>query len=208
MEAIRRLCTRAILLNEGKLVIDGVTDEVIGRYLGESKTRAGEQIWTDMSQAPGDNVVRLHAARVLDKNGAVCTSFDVRDPVTIELEYRVLEEGHHLVVHLVFTNEMGHIIFISKDTLDSPWRDTICPTGYLRSQCHIPGDFLNEGQVSVYCAITTVGTVNFGHLDEQDLVRFNVSDGMDPGGVRGNYPLYWSSGGVRPRLHWNVERIA
>ena len=82
----------------------------------------------------------------------------------------------------------------------------MCPTGHYRTMCHIPGDFLNEGEVSIYCAITTVAGVNFGHVSEEDLVIFKVSDRMDPGGVRGNYPLYWDSSGVRPRLHWSVEK--
>lgn len=205
MDAIRRLCPRAILLDEGKLALDGVTDEVTRRYFGENKIRSGEQIWPDIVKAPGDNVVRLQAARLLNQNGEVGISFDVRDPVTVELEYRVLEEGHHLVVHFVFSNEMGHIIFTSRDNLDSPWRDSVCPTGHFRSRCQIPGDFLNEGEVTVYCAITTTtGTANLGHVSELDLVRFKVSDKMDHGGVRGNYPLHWDSDGVRPRMKWTI----
>ena len=111
-----------------------------------------------------------------------------------------------LHVHLSFTNEMGHVIFISKDNLDSPWRDTVCPVGHYRAICQIPGDFLNENQFSIYCAITTVGIGNVGHVSEQDVVIFKVTDGMDPGGVRGNYPLHWDSDGVRPRLFWIVEK--
>ena len=204
MEAIQKLCTRTILLDEGKVVMEGFTDEVIKKYTEEGKYYIGEQTWQDIYKAPGDNVVRMHAVRVLDQNKKVCTKFDVRDPISIELEYQVLEEGHHLHVHLSFIKS-GHVIFISKDNLDSPWRDTVCPTGHYRSVCHISGDFLDEGAVSIYCAITTVGMANVGHVSEQDLLIFQVVDGMDPGGVRGNYPLYWDSTSVRPRLHWTVE---
>lgn len=206
MGVIKKLCTRAVLLHEGTVVMDGPTDKVISKYLGERIGLIGEQIWPDINKAPGDDVVRLHAVRVLDQDGKVCTNFDVHDPVSIEMEYRVLEEGHHLGVNLNFVDEMRHIIFITKDNLDSPWRDTVCPTGYYRTICHIPRDFLNEGEISIYCAITTVGMVNFGHISEEDVVIFKVSDRMDPTGVRGNYPLYWPPGGVRPRLPWTVEK--
>ena len=205
MEAIQKLCTRTILLHEGRVVMEGSTDEVIREYIGEEKYYIGEQIWQDIYKAPGDNVVRIRAARVLDRNGKVCTSFDVRDPISIELEYQVLEEGHHLHVHLSFIKS-GYVIFISKDNLDSPWRDTVCPVGQYRAISHIPGDFLNEGDFSIYCAITTVGMTNLGHVSEQDLLIFQVSDRMDPRGVRGNYPLSWVSCGVRPRLFWIVEK--
>ncbi len=203
MEAIKQLCTRAVLLHEGNLVMDGFPDEVIGNYLKNKIGCIGERIWSDINTAPGDNVVRMRAARVLDRNGAVCTSFDVRDAVQIEVEYQVLEEGHHLYVHLNFIKN-GYTIFVSKDNVDSPWRDTICPIGQYRSRCQIPNDFLNEGEVSILCAITSVGTVNTGHVNIEELLIFDVTDRMDPGGVRGNYPLFWERQGVRPRLHWKI----
>jgi len=206
MDAIRNLCTRAMLLHEGKVLMDGSTDETIGKYLVDKMGCIGERIWPDVNIAPGDKVVRVHAARVLDQQGNVCKSFDVRDPIVIELEYQVLEEGHHLHVHFSFIKE-GYTLFVSKDNLDSPWRDTVYPTGCYRATCHIPGDFLNEGEVSVYLAITTVGMVNVGHASIEELLIFDINDRMDPNGVRGNYPLTWVRQGVRPRLHWHVEKI-
>ena len=134
METIQKLCTRAILLHEGTVVMEGSTDEVISKYLGEKMERTGEQIWLDVNKAPDYDmvrgVVRMHAIRVLDRNGKVCTNFDVRDPVSVEVEHWVLEEGHRLIIQLYFINEMGHVLFVSKDNLYSPWRDTVCPTGY------------------------------------------------------------------------------
>ena len=47
-----------------------------------------------------------------------------------------------------------------------------------------------------------------GHATGLDVVRFKVSDRMDPGGVRGNFPLQWRRDGVRPRLPWTVEKTA
>ena len=205
MESIQRLCTQAILLHEGTVLMKGSTDEVISKYLGEKMERTGEQIWSDINKAPGDNVVRMHAIRVLDRNKKVCTNFDVRDSVSIEVEYWVLEEGHRLVLQLYFVNEMGHVLFISKDNLDSPWRDTVVPTGHYRSICHIPGDFLNEGEISILYGVDTVGITHLLHATGRDVVVFKVSDKMDPGGVRGNFSLQWRFDGVRPRLHWTVE---
>ena len=206
MEAVQRLCSHAILLDEGTVIMKGSTAEVISKYLGEDKLAFGEQIWPDFKKAPGDGVVRMKAMRVLDRSGKVCTSFDVRDPVSIEVEYLVLEEGHRLVLQLYFFNELGHVLFISKDNLDSPWKDTKCPTGHYRSICHIPGDFLNEGVVSVTYGIDTIAILHTMHATGRDVVGFKVSDRMDPEGVRGNFPLQWREDGVRPRLYWNVEK--
>lgn len=208
MESIRKLCTRGIILHEGTVVMEGCTDETVSKYLGETMDRTAERTWPDINKAPGDDVVRMHAVRVLDQNGKVCTNFDVRDPMSVELEYWVLEEGHRLVLQLYFINEMGHVLFISKDNLDSPWRDSVCPTGHHRRTCHVPADFLNEGEISITYGIDSVGMSHLMHATGQDVVGFKISDRMDPGGVRGNFPLQWRSDGVRPRLHWTVEKTA
>jgi len=208
MQAIQKLCTRVIILHEGKMLMDGPPDKVVSKYLGEGMGLKDEEIWQNIDSAPGDNVVRLTAARVLDQNEKKCANFDVRDSVSVEVEYNVLEGGHRLHTHFSFFNEMGHVIFVSKDNLDSSWRDTVYPTGHYRAVCRVPGDFLNEGEISVYCAITTVGARNLGHVSKQDLVIFKVADRMDLSGVRGNYPLGWDSGGVRPRLSWTVEKAS
>lgn len=214
MQAIQKLCTRVIVLHKGRVLMEGPSDEAVSKYLGEGIGLIGEQIWPDcnnplgdyVASTHGDNVVRLCAARVLDRNKKVCTNFDIRDSVSIEIEYRVLEEGHRLHTHFGLTNEMGHIIFVTKDNLDSPWRDITYPVGNYRAICQIPGDFLNEGEFSVYCSISTIGMDNMRHVSKLDLLIFKVSDRLTPGGVRGNYPLAWESGGVRPRLSWNVKK--
>lgn len=206
MDVVRKLCARVIILHEGRVVMDGDTDEAINKYLGEGMGLVGEQVWPDIYKAPGDNVARLVAARALDQNGKVCVNYDVRDPISIEIKYKVLEEGHHLYMHLSFFNEREQVIFVTKDNLDSPWRDTVCPVGDYRAICQIPGDFLNEGEFSVFCAGMDVGMTNLDHFWKLDLLIFRVSDRMDNGGVRGNFPLGWPPGGVRPRLQWTVEK--
>jgi len=207
MQAIQNLCTRAIILQEGRVVIDGPADEAISKYLGEGMGLKAEKDWPNIDSAPGDNVVRVHAVRVLDRNGKVCANFDVRDPVSIEVEYSVLEGGHRLSLQFYFFNEEGHVIFTSRDNLDSPWRNTACPIGRFRSRCNVPGDFLNESQISITYGIDTIGAFHLGHASGQHVVVFKVSDSMDSEGVRGNFPLQWRHDGVRPRLPWNVEKI-
>lgn len=208
MDAVQRLCTRVIILDEGKVVMDGSTDEVVSKYLGEEMNQSGEQIWSDINKAPGSSTVRMCAVRVLDRNGKVCTGFDVRDPVSIETEFRVLEEGYRPVLQLQCINEKGHVLFTSNDNLDSPWRDKAYPLGNYRTVCHIPGDFLNEGMVNVACRIANAGLHDCEHVMERDVVRFKVTDRMDPDGVRGSFSFPWPSGGIRPRLPWTVEKTA
>ena len=203
MEAIERLCSRTILLQEGRVVQDGSTSEVVKKYMQIGVEEKGEKIWEDVNKAPGNEVVRLHAVRIVDKNGKVATEFDVCDPVTLKLEYWVLQNGYSLDAIFYLYNERGQIILASMDNLDSPWKDTKRPGGSYRSVCHIPGDLLNDGQISLLAAVVT--NPQRAHVILRDVLRFNVKDAMDPKGVRGNYPVEWPPAAVRPRLQWKVE---
>ena len=72
MQAVKLLCSRAILLDSGKCVCDSNTHDAINRYLdvgGPSEN--GERIWNDAETRPGDDHVRLHAARLRNEQGDV-----------------------------------------------------------------------------------------------------------------------------------------
>ena len=205
MDAVRKLCERTVILKGGAKIAEGPTEEVIRKYQGQLSGIIGERIWEDISKAPGGDVVRMYAMRVLDRKGEVSTNFDVRDPISIEIEYKVLEEGHHLVSQFCFINEMRHLLFYTKDNLDSPWRDCSHPTGYYRSICNIPGDFFNEGSIFVSFGIDEPERMHStARATMLDVVGFMVSDKMDPEGVRGNYEWRWSKYGLRPRMKWEV----
>jgi len=204
MEAIQRLCRRSILLDEGKIVKQGDTAEVVNDYLQLGPGVIGEKVWDDIDKAPGDNVVRLHAVRLKDKDGNIATSFDVCDPVAIEIGYWVLQDNHMLDAEIILKDISGHMILYSPDNKDSPWSGESRTAGLYWSTCQIPGDFLNEGQVFV-----TVGVSNNPytcHALAKDVLNFDVKDTFDPGGVRGNFCGTWPTCPVRPRLPWKVER--
>lgn len=47
MNAIQRLCSRSLLLEQGRLVKDGPTSEIIGQYLAEGASAAPPESWLD-----------------------------------------------------------------------------------------------------------------------------------------------------------------
>ncbi len=208
MEAVQRLCPRALLLNEGSVIMDGPSEKTVEEYL-EVGISQGERLWKDMAQAPGNEIVRLLGIRSKNHNGAVCYQFDVRDPVVIEIEYAVLKEGYQLCATLEFQNAKGQGLFVSHDNyISGPWnRQSPCPAGFYRATCFLPGDFLTGGDIVVSLRIFSPPGEpnNHPHVRELETLRFSVSDGMDPGGVRAYFPYNWGSVAVRPRFHWHTE---
>jgi lipopolysaccharide transport system ATP-binding protein len=204
MGAIQQLCSRVIMLNEGKIAFDDSAGVVVGKYLTMGLTQHGERLWPDLDHAPGDDVARLRGVRVLDQNKRICTVFDVRDPVSIEMEYWILRDLDYLDVSFYLYSERGEIILCSfDDSYDDPSGARKRPAGFYRSTCHIPADFLNNGQIYVQAALTSEFPV---HTIQRDVISFTVVDSMDRRGVRGNYhDGKWPPAAVRPRLNWSVE---
>jgi lipopolysaccharide transport system ATP-binding protein len=161
-------------------------------------------LWPDFNTAPGDDIARLRGVRVLDRNGRICTTFDVREPVSIEMEYWVLRDINYLDVSIYLYSERGEIILCSVDTShDSPSGERNRLAGFYKSICNIPADFLNNGRITIQAALTTETQVC---TIQQDVVSFTVIDGMDPRGARGNYHSgEWPRAAVRPKLNWSVE---
>jgi len=204
MEAIQRLCNRVILMGDGKVVQDGAVAEVVNKYMQIGPSEIAEKTWKDPRKAPGDNTVRLCAVRIKDTNNKMATVFDVRDTIKIELEYEVLSHGSFVDAEIFLLDRTGHTILYSLDALNSPWSEKGREPGKYRSVCEVPGDFLNEGTISVTAAVSTIP--HTCHAVAKEVVSFEVRDAMDPNGARGNTPGIWPSGVVRPKLDWEVHK--
>lgn len=204
MAAIQRLCSRAILLDNGKLLLNGNTNSVIDSYLNLGIHKAGERLWKD-EDAPSDGVVRLKAVRLRDVNGKIKNEFSIREQIIVEIEYFVFKLNYPLNTMCYFNDETGATKFVSIDNLDSPWKDASRPTGFYRCKCQVPGNFLNEGTVRISVLVTT--SPYDLHVSVADALVFTVIDDMDTAGVRGNYPREWPAAVVRPRLHWEVQHF-
>lgn len=203
MPAIAMLCSRAILLNTGKIAMDGPAHEVISHYLNSGVGTPCSREWRDLGTAPGRDVVRLRSIRAVDQNGRTVSSVDIREPVGIEMVFDVLQAGYQLLPHYYFYNEEGTIVFPSLDQ-DPSWYQRPYPTGRYATTAWIPGNYLTAGMMFVTATVITRSpdTVQF---DEPQVIAFGVRDNMGEGTARGD----WGGdmpGVVRPLLEWTTER--
>ncbi|MEM3433755.1 MAG: ABC transporter ATP-binding protein, partial [Candidatus Methanomethyliaceae archaeon] len=203
MEAIRRLCEQAILLECGKLRRWGEVESVISDYIGQMINRRPERVWPSVESAPGDNIVRLHAVRVNDDKGNVNNTFDIRRPIFIEIHYWNLAEGIKRAPGIHVWNDQGICVFMSYDHSSSEWQQRVFPRGLIKSRCRIPGNFLAEGRFWVTVAINTEVGQSFAHVVEKDVVSFEVFDPGEGDSVRGENQNKWG-GVVRPMLEWET----
>jgi lipopolysaccharide transport system ATP-binding protein len=205
MPAITRLCPRTILLNGGRVIGDDQSSRIVSAYLSSGLGTTGVRVWSDLDQAPGNDIVRLRAVRVCTEDGLISDALDIRRPIGIEMEYEVLQSGHVLAPNYHFYNEDGIYAFVVCES-DPVWSKRARSVGRYVSTAWIPGNLLSEGTLFVGAAISSMDTVAV-HFYERDAVAFQVIDSMNGDSARGDYagPM---PGVVRPLLKWSTRMIS
>lgn len=204
MPSVLRLCDRVILFDHGGVLADGSPREVIRHYLESGLGSSAEREWSSPEDAPGDQVCRLKAVRVV-QNGHVEEEIDIEREVQIEVEYWHLTADPTLFpsVNLHLSNEDGVMLFVTNDFNNRSWAQTARSPGVVTVACHLPGNFLAEGRVFVLAALSTYNPTAV-HAMERDAVSFQVVDRSTGTGVRGEYASEWP-GVVRPMLEWTAR---
>ncbi|HEX8843683.1 MAG TPA: ABC transporter ATP-binding protein [Pyrinomonadaceae bacterium] len=203
MSAITRLCQRTIFLEEGSVVADGPSHQVVSRYLNSGMGTTARREWPDESKAPGNEVARLRAVCVRNEEGEITDAVDIRRDVYLEVEYEVLKDGHILIPNFGVYNEEGVMVFLTHDS-DPAWRRKERPRGRYTSTARIPGNFLSEGTLVVGVAIGQHVPTAVLHVHYGEAVAFQVIDSMEGDTARGDYGGALP-GIVRPLLDWQTR---
>jgi lipopolysaccharide transport system ATP-binding protein len=202
MPAVTRLCERVILLDEGRVLHDGPSSQVVRTYLNAGLGTAAMRAWPDPAKAPGNDVVRLCAVRIRTEDGTITEAVDIRRPVGIDIEYQVLKSGHVLVPSCRFFNEDGIHLFTTLDA-DPVWRQRPRPEGHYVSTAWIPGNLLAEGTILVGVLVNTFNPPII-HAHEPEAVAFQVIDSLEGNAARGDFAGRML-GVLRPLLTWTTQ---
>lgn len=202
MSAITRLCPRTILLDEGRVLQDGPSHQVVGTYLKSGLGTTAAREWPELDKAPGNEIVRLRSVRVRTDDGQTTEAIDIRRPVNLEIEYDVLKPGFLLAPIFHVFNEEGIFVFVTFDS-EPEWKKKTRPVGRFVSVAQIPGNFLSEGSYIIAAAISTLDPVTV-HFYERDVVAFQMIDTLDGDSARREYAGFMP-GVIRPLLHWETR---
>jgi lipopolysaccharide transport system ATP-binding protein len=204
MQAINQLCDRAILLEGGTLAYEGEPSEVVTHYLHSTQGGGSYTVW-ESDSAPGNDLVQLRSVRVVDEERNTVATHDVRDPVGIEIVFRVLRRGQPIFPKVKVHDRQGDIAFNALDT--SPRWDEPAEPGDYATTAWIPGNLLNEGPASVDVAVCSLNAPKLRqHASAYRAVSFQVIDPGDGDSARGRFTGELR-GSVRPLLDWAAERL-
>ena len=203
-QAISQLCDRAIWLDKGQIVRDGSSTDVVALYLQSGHGAGSSKEWPDLESAPGDELVRLRSARIVDESGDLVHAVEVRGPVGVEIAYTVLAHGEPVFPKIKVYDARGDVAFNAMDT--SPrWREPTPPGEYV-STAWIPANFLNEGLTTVDVSVCSLNAPKLrGHAGYYNAVSFHVQDPGEGDSARGLF-IGQLKGVVRPLLEWTTEK--
>ncbi|UCG55489.1 MAG: ABC transporter ATP-binding protein [Dehalococcoidia bacterium] len=206
MQAIRGLCSRVILLDQGEAVADGPTEDVMIKYLQPGYETHAERAWDDVEKAPGDDVARLKSVRVRDESGNTIRHIGSQQPVGIELEYYLLRTGQKVTSIIHFFNSQGILLFGSGEFSSLQKHQKTCSKGIIKCVCWIPGNLLTEGSIIINIALASYSPTYLLHAAAREVISFDVVNDSVQDTSWG--PTFGWPGVVRPMLKWEVTTVS
>ena len=205
MQAINRLCSRAIRIHEGKIIEDGPSYEVVSNYLKSEQSMLSHRQWADDEGIPGGDIARLISVQVQTMSGDICDSFDIRHPFEVKMEYDLLQSDYEILPHFRFLNSNDVVVFETLEN-DPAWIRKKRPKGRYISKVRIPPNIMAEGNFFISCHLITLNPVKI-QFSEQKTIAVNIYDLIEGDSARGDWTGRMS-GVMRPLLDWKTELLA
>ncbi len=213
LAAIATMCSRAVLIDQGRLLADATPQSVIERYLQSTDANAGRIEWGN-ADAPQSDAIRLRSVSVLGTASETPTSqVDIDRELVVSLEYEVLRAIAPYNIHLQLKDESGVLVLasgslagreldqeVAVENIVAP--ENIMAPGTYRTQCQLPSNLLNDCRYWIGLYIGPEG--GSPNLICDPALSFSVHDTST---VRREYFGTWTGPVVRPKLGWRTESI-
>jgi len=210
MSAVRRLCSRGILLEQGRVEMDERVDAVLSEYLRrvlrdqpaaivEGEALAERRRRTLLADDPHFSSTR---ASLLDAEGLPRNQFRSDEPIVLQFDYEVYRptQNLQLIVHLV--DEDGTVILRSElfDDARSSAFYAHEPGSYT-ARCVLPANMFGGQRFHLNFYMISD---HLQHEDHERLLHFDVAFQS----YNNNLSPHTHGGYLRPQLMWEVAAAA
>jgi lipopolysaccharide transport system ATP-binding protein len=198
MAAMRALCSRALLMHHGKILLNADIETAAAQYLTEDTAADSHIVWPE-ANAPQSPEIRFLEAYISNEQGISASSIDCRKSFSISLKYEVLKPINSLRIGFFMQNSEGIPVCGSNDPM--AWPKGIREPGEYISQCNFPGYVLNSGKYSIYFA------ADFPPYSKQSVTTpYCLSVIVED--IEGHGPMNERLPGVvRPKLEWHIKEL-
>jgi hypothetical protein len=183
--AVRALCSRALLLNAGSLVIDGRPKDVLNRYqrlimAREEAYEARERASVDAEASPpiegegvaplhytyrhGDGSARILSAQLLDDDARPVEVVETGEPVSVRVRVRFEREVDEPVVGFLIRNRHGIHVYGTNTKLQELELGPVCG-GEMIEVNFVFNCWLGADSFNIAVAVHSADGVSFDWLD-------------------------------------------
>ena len=139
MQAVRNLCQRAIYLEHGRIVDDGIPEKVIANYLFKEKVQFLYQSYPHPEEAPGNNYIRIKEVAV-NAGATGKEDFDTTTPLSINFSFwQFVGADADIIVGVHVFDFSGICLFDLQSTQYRFDENTV------NGKCIIPANFISPG---------------------------------------------------------------
>jgi ABC transporter, ATP-binding protein len=197
MAAIKSLCGRGVILENGNIKDIGQIDPIVSCYLRGNSNIENYEHW-EHPTIVGDGFELLEIG-VRKKGADYNAVMRVDDELELMVRYRLTRYFPQLHLTFHIKNDMGEKLFSSSG--GGSCIDYEHPKGEYEQICHIPANFFNWGSFSI--DLYVVRDRSNGFVIENDLVTFTlVNREQEIGTWLGREP-----GDITPQFNYTEKRL-
>jgi lipopolysaccharide transport system ATP-binding protein len=168
MGAINDLCLRCLLLHEGHLTVDDLTEDVTRAYLAQGAVKTGVAQFE-----PTSGEAYFEAVSLCDEEGRPSTVFDTRKSIDVRMRFTLGHPNPGIQVALAVINDRGERIFYHSNAYAEPAM-SVEEAGTHEVIAQIPGNLLVPGG---YCMNVALHRPNVQMFDfHAHILSFNVEE--------------------------------
>ncbi len=209
---IASFCSRAVLLEHGKITADGSPNSIIDKHLRIDQTSDSQPQWSANSDDRATDYLVLQSVRVHGGTnpfavGEPATGNPLRidQPIQIRIGYQ-MTKSQKAYMQLRLRDETGMQILQSIESVETgrelTQTDLPLPLGQYESMVTIPADLLNTRRYMVSIAVGS--QPNRTDLIAESLVSFSPLGPIDTPWTQN---VNWDGFAVRPKLKWVTEKL-
>lgn len=195
--AITSLCDKGILLEKGKVILQGEVKKVVNTYLNNSVSKlTSNKEYLNIKPLVNDGVISMKFIKLINSDNKTTKTFSIDKEIGIQISFDVLNSGYNPIPNIHFFDSHKTPAFVSVNNLG---KDYFSKKGSYTTTLWIPQNFLNNGYYFIHLVISSFDVQKIHVLDE-DCLKFEVIDKLDTltrNGYTGKI-----KGLVRPMLLW------
>ncbi len=206
MGMISALCSKAMLLHDGRKVFLGNVGETVSYYYTNGKVSPFHVDYSQGDRPVGDHLATLLRGWIEDCNGSVCGDIDIRQPFCVKIVYRLHTSTPVAPMPTYhFYDSQGTCVFVTSGGRNHEGERV---PGIYEASCLVPASLLNNDTYFIDLALAFLHCGVHVSFCDRSALAVTIIDPIAEtlGGSRRGYSGA-IPGTVRPQLNWTVKRV-